>query len=1321
VLGVVDDILPGYRSRAILGLAHSYYMEGSLDDDASIALEAARVAREDNDYVLRCMALRHLAVIRSMRGDHCGSLRDLNRLLPAMRCIVGPYSAEYYTHLNSIAVELGELGRIEEANAAVDVALRSPFASNYPDWHETKADLSTKRARVFTPLIFPVGDKLWPGKEIHLTSDFLKVTASPAAETEHSHRSVAIAPPRLAEAQTATTRIHRSNHVIGIVNACSRISSQCALDAAGHQLASLARTAWMSRQLEDVERISQAIIDLPVHPKFQNVGYLYKAHLLKTAGDIEAYEKAVLRIADQIPPGYRARAVLAVADSCYMAGNIDESALPAVEAARIAKEEGDYLTRCVALRHLAIVRSFQGDHIGALKDLDRLHRVVLRIREFYPSEYCDYLNSLSVELGEAGRIEEATRAVDIALHSPFAKYWRSWQDTKLELAAKPRKVFTPLVFALGASHQAQGEIQPALEKSQPVSPPALRTRSSEPRVPPSQVQPMTERAVRGSTGALTELLGVIDVCGRVSSQHALDLTAHKFAALARRAWLSRNLDALEEISREIIRLPVDTKTQNIGRLYSAYRLQTEGDVARYQRAILDIVDNIIPAYQPRAILALGVSHYLAGEVGESAYLCIEAARAAQANRDYVARYSALRHVAVIRSAQGDHIGALKDLERLRPVAISISSLCPSEYYEHLNSLAVELGELGRIEEANRAVDLALRSPFAPGYPHWQETKLELAAKQPKVFTPLVFTLGAAHQAQEIQLPLTKSQTASQPALRLRRSKIPASASQVQPTNQPMVTGGTGAFRGLLGLVEVCARVSSQHAVDLAAHRLAAIARRARVSRDGEALEIISQAILSLQVSDPRIHNLGHFYRAFCLQARGDLEASRVLLLHVTDDLLPEYQPRSILELGVSHYLAGDVRESVALYVEASKAAKSTDDYLTRCQALRNLAVIRSLDGDHKGALDDLDRQGPLVHRIGRFYPADYYNHLNSIAVELGLLGRIEEANRALTPALNSPFVSYYSAWQETKLELARQPTVFAPLVFALGAVHQAQRVIGPTRETLQTAGLAAPQVGTSENAAAHPVKFRSARTRRAIRKILRIGGANSAERSALSSRMFFALSPNQLRRDVASRSRAPPSIDLCHNSQTMPSGIRPSPRDPFSSLGLSLPPIRSGALLLLCALTGSQEFADWLSPRGPPCKLASRRFPPASWLENIRAPLFVLSSSVPHPVKELKDSPERSLAALLPGFHRSPAHTRFWALHHSRRRRLESRAGLSCQEQPGFLERASRDLAPNPDRFLMPATSGTFRSAASLRDRTGDGNECVYTKGASPDAITRRR
>src|SRR5262249_17328773 len=50
----------------------------------------------------------------------------------------------YYFYHNELAVELNALGRNAEARLALSVALRSPFASSYPEWHETLVEIDAR-------------------------------------------------------------------------------------------------------------------------------------------------------------------------------------------------------------------------------------------------------------------------------------------------------------------------------------------------------------------------------------------------------------------------------------------------------------------------------------------------------------------------------------------------------------------------------------------------------------------------------------------------------------------------------------------------------------------------------------------------------------------------------------------------------------------------------------------------------------------------------------------------------------------------------------------------------------------------------------------------------------------------------------------------------------------------------------------------------------------------------------------------------------------------------------------------------------------------
>jgi hypothetical protein len=84
--------------------------------------------------------------------------------------------------------------------------------------------------------------------------------------------------------------------------------------------------------------------------------------------------------------------------------------------------------------------------------------------------------------------------------------------------------------------------------------------------------------------------------------------------------------------------------------------------------------------------------------------------------------------ALVKALEGDHRGALVDLEKMFPLVRMANSQQPYAYYDYLNTLAVELCEARRLEEARRASEIALASPFASAYPEWRETREEIELK-----------------------------------------------------------------------------------------------------------------------------------------------------------------------------------------------------------------------------------------------------------------------------------------------------------------------------------------------------------------------------------------------------------------------------------------------------------------------------------------------------------------------------------------------------------------------------------------------------------------
>jgi hypothetical protein len=86
---------------------------------------------------------------------------------------------------------------------------------------------------------------------------------------------------------------------------------------------------------------------------------------------------------------------------------------------------------------VAVIKAKQGERRHALKDLERM----LPLMKYAPPHiYFDYLNSLAVELGEAGRKHEARNVIKHVLASPFAIAYPEWRETAEELK-EPNRSF----------------------------------------------------------------------------------------------------------------------------------------------------------------------------------------------------------------------------------------------------------------------------------------------------------------------------------------------------------------------------------------------------------------------------------------------------------------------------------------------------------------------------------------------------------------------------------------------------------------------------------------------------------------------------------------------------------------------------------------------------------------------------------------------------------------------------------------------------------------------------------------------------------------
>jgi tetratricopeptide (TPR) repeat protein len=240
-----------------------------------------------------------------------------------------------------------------------------------------------------------------------------------------------------------------------------------------------------------------------------------------------------------------------------------------------------------------------------------------------------------------------------------------------------------------------------------------------------------EREKLFSHGGLYQEIARTVVRGFHTNQAIADF-AGKLASVADHAYGTRQFDIVGYVSRLFLMLSPSRQLESAGQYYLALSLNrgTSVDTARACSLFERVADNGSPQYRARAILALGGKFFRAGDYQTSMSFYREVTRSLE--RDHVFDPATLcvasRMSAVIRSLKGDHQGAIADLEGLLPLARIAGSQQPHTYYDYLNTLAVELSEVGRLEQARRASQIALASTYASAYHEWHETLDEINSK-----------------------------------------------------------------------------------------------------------------------------------------------------------------------------------------------------------------------------------------------------------------------------------------------------------------------------------------------------------------------------------------------------------------------------------------------------------------------------------------------------------------------------------------------------------------------------------------------------------------
>jgi len=79
----------------------------------------------------------------------------------------------------------------------------------------------------------------------------------------------------------------------------------------------------------------------------------------------------------------------------------------------------------------------------------------------------------------------------------------------------------------------------------------------------------------------------------------------------------------------------------------------------------------------------------------------------------------------MKAAEGYHQSAIIDLEKILP---TFRFTPPHVYLDCLNSYAVELSHVGRLQEAQDVASLVIASPLSSAYPEWRDTVSEIRSK-----------------------------------------------------------------------------------------------------------------------------------------------------------------------------------------------------------------------------------------------------------------------------------------------------------------------------------------------------------------------------------------------------------------------------------------------------------------------------------------------------------------------------------------------------------------------------------------------------------------
>ena len=196
----------------------------------------------------------------------------------------------------------------------------------------------------------------------------------------------------------------------------------------GNRIIREIKAAHAFREIGQVRELSRILINIPIK-EFQLIAQYYLVWC--DCRESKFHNAPLERLAEQTRT-YKTRALISRAAIEGYQMNVERELYFYIEASKSQPTISEYID---ILKSIAVIKAKEGFHKSALRELESLIPI---IRHAEPLVYFDVLNSLTVELCEAGRKQEAQNVSRIVLASPFIRAYPEWQETARDLREPSR-------------------------------------------------------------------------------------------------------------------------------------------------------------------------------------------------------------------------------------------------------------------------------------------------------------------------------------------------------------------------------------------------------------------------------------------------------------------------------------------------------------------------------------------------------------------------------------------------------------------------------------------------------------------------------------------------------------------------------------------------------------------------------------------------------------------------------------------------------------------------------------------------------------------